>query len=126
MANDVFELGRDTRGEVIGRERSETALASATDFDYPFQEMAVRYCWGEVWNRPGLDRKTRSIINLAMLSAMGRASELASHVRGALTNGVSEEEMREVFMQVCIYAGVPAAGEAFKIAKDAITEAKKV
>jgi alkylhydroperoxidase/carboxymuconolactone decarboxylase family protein YurZ len=86
--------------------------------------MALRYCWGEVWNRPGLDRKTRSIVNLAMLSAMGRSGELATHVRGALTNGVTQEEIREILMQVCIYAGVPAAGEAFKVAKETIAEVK--
>ena len=125
MSKELFERGRQIRGEVIGKERSETAIADPNAFDYQFQELALRYCWGEVWDRPGLDRKTRSIVNLAMLSEMGRSGELAGHIRGALTNGVSEDEIREIFLQVCIYAGVPLAGEAFKVAKETIAESKK-
>lgn len=125
MSEKLFERGREIRGEVIGREWSEAAIADRSAFDFPFQELALKYCWGEIWDRPGIDRKTRSIINLAMLSAMGRSNELAGHVRGALTNGVTEEEIREVFLQVCIYAGVPVAGEAFKVAKETIANFKK-
>lgn len=125
MSEQLFERGRTIRGEVIGKEWSEAAIADKDSFDFPFQELALKYCWGEIWDRPGIDRKTRSIINLAMLSAMGRSGELAGHVRGALTNGVTEEEIREIFLQVCIYAGVPAAGEAFKVAKEAIANFKK-
>jgi alkylhydroperoxidase/carboxymuconolactone decarboxylase family protein YurZ len=122
MSDRLLETGRSIRGEVIGRERSEAALHGASDFDRPFQDLALRYCWGEVWGRPGLDRRTRSIVNLAMLGAMGRAGELGAHVRGALTNGVSADEIREIFLQLCIYAGVPAAGEAFRVARAVLEE----
>ncbi len=124
MSNELFDRGRQIRGEVIGKERSEGAIADPNAFDYQFQDLALRYCWGEIWDRPGLDRKTRSIVNLAMLSVMGRSGELAGHIRGALTNGVTEDEIREIFLQVCIYAGVPLAGEAFKVAKETIEESK--
>ena len=121
--NDEREAtGRRIRGEVIGHERSEAALASTTPFDRPFQELALRYCWGEIWDRPGLDRRTRSIVNLAMLGAMGKPNELRIHVRGALANGVTQAEIQEVFLQLCIYAGVPAAGEAFKVAREVFEE----
>ncbi len=122
MSDSLLETGRTIRGEVIGRDRSETALQKAGDFDRPFQELALRYCWGEIWGRPELDRRTRSIVNLAMLGAMGRATELGAHVRGALANGVSEAEIREIFLQLCIYAGVPAAGEAFRVAREVLEE----
>lgn len=125
MSKELFDRGRQIRGEVIGKERSEVAIADPNAFDYQFQDLALRYCWGEIWDRPGLDRKTRSIVNLAMLSVMGRSGELAGHIRGALTNGVTEDEIREIFLQVCIYAGVPLAGEAFKVAKETIAESKK-
>lgn len=125
MSKELFDRGRQIRGEVIGKERSEAAIADPNAFDYQFQDLALRYCWGEIWDRPGLDRKTRSIVNLAMLSVMGRSGELAGHIRGALTNGVTEDEIREIFLQVCIYAGVPLAGEAFKVAKETIAESKK-
>ncbi len=101
---------------------AEAALAGTTDFDLPFQELALRYCWGEVWDRPGLDRRTRSIVNLSMLSAMGKPNELKIDVRGALTNGVTREEIKEIFLRTCIYAGVPSAGEAFKIAREVFAE----
>ena len=120
--SDLLQQGLDIRGEVIGKQRSDAALAGATAFDRPFQELALRYCWGDVWGRPGLDRRMRSIVNLSMLSAMGKPNELKIHVRGALTNGVTRSEIQEVFLQTCIYAGVPAAGEAFKIAKEVFEE----
>ena len=122
MGKDVLELGKEIRAEVIGRERSEAALAGANDFDLPFQEFALKYCWGEVWGRPNLDRRTRSIINLAVLAAMGKPNELKIHTRGALTNGVTRDEIRETFLQICVYAGVPAAGEAFKVAREVFAE----
>ena len=100
MSDDLLQQGKDIRAAVIGEQRSEAALAAATDFDRPFQELALRYCWGEVWARPGLDRRTRSIVNLAMLAAMAKPNELRVHTRGALTNGVTPAEIqvaREVF-----------------------------
>ncbi len=122
MSDELLQLGKDIRAEVIGRQWSEAALASSTSFDLPFQQLALKYCWGEVWGRPGLDRRMRSIVNLAMLSAMGKPNELKVHVRGALTNGVTRAEIQEVFLHTCIYAGVPAAGEAFKVAKEVFEE----
>lgn len=122
MSDDLLRQGLDIRGEVIGKERSEAALAAASEFDRPFQELALRYCWGDVWGRPGLDRRIRSIVNLAMLAAMGKPNELKIHVRGALTNGVTRSEIQEVLLQACVYAGVPAAGEAFKMAKEVFEE----
>lgn len=122
MSDELLQLGKDIRAEVIGKQRSEAALAAATDFDRPFQELALRYCWGEVWSRPGLDRRTRSIVNLAMLAAMAKPNELKIHTRGALTNGVTKQEIQEIFLQACIYCGVPTAGEAFKVAREVFEE----
>ena len=122
MSDDLLQRGLAIRGDVIGADRSDAALAGATDFDRPFQELALRYCWGEVWGRPGLDRRTRSIVNLAMLAAMAKPNELRIHVRGALTNGVTRLEIQEVFLQACIYCGVPTAGEAFKVAREVFEE----
>ena len=122
MSYELLQLGKNIRAEVIGKQRSETALAAATDFDRPFQELALKYCWGEVWGRPGLDRRTRSIVNLAMLAAMAKPNELKIHVRGALTNGVTRQEIQEIFLQACIYCGVPTAGEAFKVAREVFEE----
>lgn len=122
MSDELLRLGRDIRAEVIGKQRSEAALAAATDFDRPFQELALKYCWGEVWGRPGLDRRTRSIVNLAMLAAMAKPNELKIHTRGALTNGVTKQEIQEIFLQACIYCGVPTAGEAFKVAREVFEE----
>lgn len=122
MSDELLRLGQDIRAEVIGKRRSEAALAAATDFDRPFQELALKYCWGEVWGRPGLDRRTRSIVNLAMLAAMAKPNELKIHMRGALTNGVTKQEIQEIFLQACIYCGVPTAGEAFKVAREVFEE----
>ena len=122
MTDDLLQQGKAIRGEVIGQARSEAALAGATEFDRPFQELALRYCWGEVWGRPGLDRRTRSMLNLAMLAAMAKPNELRIHVRGALANGVTRQEIQEIFLQACIYCGVPTAGEAFKVAREVFEE----
>ena len=122
MTDDLLQQGKAIRGEVIGQARSEAALAGATEFDRTFQELALRYCWGEVWGRPGLDRRTRSMLNLAMLAAMAKPNELRIHVRGALTNGVTRQEIQEIFLQACIYCGVPTAGEAFRVAREVFEE----
>jgi 4-carboxymuconolactone decarboxylase len=122
MAEDLLATGKRIRGEVIGEARSAAALAGATEFDRPFQELALRYCWGEVWGRPGLARRDRSLVNLAMLATLGKPNELKIHVRGALANGVTRAEIQEVFLQLCIYAGVPAAGEAFRVAREVFEE----
>lgn len=122
MSDDLLESGKRLRAEVIGQSRHDAAMAGATEFDLPFQELALRYCWGEVWGRPGLGRRERSMVNLGMLTALGKPNELKIHVRGALANGVTRTEIQEIFLQACIYCGVPAAGEAFKVAKEVFEE----
>ncbi len=122
MSDDLLETGKRLRAEVIGKARHDAAMAGATEFDLPFQELALRYCWGEVWGRPGLGRRERSMINLGMLTALGKPNELKIHVRGALANGVTRAEIQEIFLQACVYCGVPAAGEAFKVAKEVFEE----
>ena len=117
-----YEAGLQTRREVLGSEYVDGALANADDFTRPFQEFVTIQAWDAVWNRPGLDRKTRSIINLAVLTALGRSQELALHTRGALNNGVTPDEIREVFIHLAGYAGFPAAVEAFRTAQPIIAE----
>ena len=115
--SEMFETGLTVRREVLGSEYVDKALANATDFSMPMQELATEYCWGAVWGRPGIDRKTRSLINIAMISALNRGQELQTHVRGALRNGCTPEEIREVLLQVAIYCGVPAGIDGFRIAQ---------
>jgi len=115
---ELFERGLKIRREVVGAEYVDKALAAADDFNRPLQELVTEYCWGAVWGRDGLERKTRSLLNLAMVSALNRPHELKLHVAGALRNGVTREEIREVFLQVAIYAGVPAAIDSFRIARE--------
>jgi len=122
MSDDLLETGKRLRAEVIGQNRHDAAMAGATAFDLPFQELALRYCWGEVWGRPGLDRRSRSILNLGMLIALGKTPELKIHVQGALTNGLTRDEIQEIMLQACVYCGVPAAGEAFRAAKEVFAE----
>ena len=112
--------GMQTRREVLGDEHVDSAVAGTTDFTAPFQDFITRYAWGEIWNRPGLTRPERSMITLAVLSALGRHEELAMHVRAALRNGLTAEEIREVLLHTAVYAGVPAANSAFAIAKTTI------
>jgi 4-carboxymuconolactone decarboxylase len=116
-----LEIGLQTRREVLGAEHVDRSLARATDFARPMQELVTEYCWGEVWSRPGLDRKVRSLLNIAMLTALGRRHELEVHVRGAVTNGVSVTEIQEALLQAAIYCGVPAAMEATRTAEAALT-----
>jgi 4-carboxymuconolactone decarboxylase len=100
----------------------DNAIKTADDFSRPLQELVTEYCWGEVWGRPGLERKTRSMLNLAMLAALNRPHEIKLHVRGALTNGVTKDEIKEIFLQVGIYCGVPAAVDSFRIAREVFKE----
>ncbi len=116
------EEGMRVRREVLGDEHVDAAAARTTPFTADFQDLITRYAWGEIWSRPGLDRRTRSIINLAVLTALGRSHELALHTRGALNNGVTPDEIREVFIQLAGYAGFPAAVEAFRTAQPIIAE----
>jgi len=122
MDKDTFERGLEIRKSVLGAEFVEKSIASADDFNLPLQELVTEYCWGAVWGRDGLPKKTRSLLNLAMISALNRPHELGMHVKGALRNGVSKDEIREVFLQVAIYCGVPAAVDSFRVAKKAFEE----
>lgn len=122
---ETYERGLQARREVLGDAHVEKSLAQASEFTRPIQELVTEYCWGEVWTRDGLERKTRSMINLAMLTALNRSHELAVHVRGALNNGVTEAEIQEVLLQTAIYVGVPAALESFRVAERVIGEMKQ-
>lgn len=122
MDKETFDKGLAIRRAVLGSEYVDQSIAAADDFTRPLQEIVTQYCWGEVWGRPNLERKTRSLLNLAMLSALNRPHEVKLHVRGALNNGVTKDEIREVFLQVAIYCGVPAAMDSFRIAKDVFKE----
>jgi 4-carboxymuconolactone decarboxylase len=122
---ETYQRGLEVRSEVLGEEYVKRALANADDFTKPLQDLVTEYCWGAVWGREELPRKTRSMLNLAMISALNRPNELRTHVKGALTNGVTREEIREVFLQVAIYAGVPAAVDSFRIASEAFAELDK-
>jgi 4-carboxymuconolactone decarboxylase len=122
---ELFEKGLAIRKSVLGAEYVEKSLAAADDFNRPMQELTTEYCWGWCWGREGLDKKTRSIINLAMISALNRPNELKMHVKGALRNGLTKEEIREVLLQVAIYCGIPAGVDSFRAAKEAFAEAEK-
>ena len=120
MSNERFEAGLRVRRAVLGEERVAASLNGASDFSRPLQELVTEYCWGAVWSRPGIERRTRSLINLGMLAALNRQHELDLHVRGAINNGCTPEEIREVLLQVVIYCGVPAGMEAFRVAEAAL------
>jgi 4-carboxymuconolactone decarboxylase len=117
-----LEEGMDVRREVLGAEHVERSLQNATAFGRPIQELVTEYCWGAVWARDGLDRRTRSLLNLGMLTALNRRHELTVHLRGALNNGVTPEEIRETLLQATIYCGVPAGMEAFRAAEEVLAE----
>jgi 4-carboxymuconolactone decarboxylase len=120
-----YEEGLKVRREVLGAEYVDRALANADAFNQPLQDFVTSHCWGAVWTRPGLPRKTRSLLNLAMLTALGRSHEFKLHVRGALNNDVTREEIAEVLLQAGVYAGVPAAVESFRLAKEVFDEIDK-
>lgn len=122
MNKETFEKGLAIRRKVLGSEHVDNSFATADDFNRPMQELVTEYCWGEIWGRDGLEQKTRSLLNLAMLSALNRPHEIKVHVRGALNNGVTKAEITEVFLQVAIYCGVPAAIDSFRIARETFTE----
>ncbi len=122
----LFDRGLKVRREVLGADYVDRSLANANDFMMAFQHVTTEWCWGYVWDRPALDRKTRSIINLAMLTALNRAPELRLHVKGALNNGLTPDEIKEVLLQATIYCGIPAGLEAFKTANEVLQEAGAV
>ncbi len=122
MNQELFDKGLKTRREVLGADYVDASLKAADDFNMDMQELVTQYCWGDIWNRPGLDRRSRSLLNLAMLTALNRPHELKLHVRGALNNGLSKDEIKEVFLQAAIYVGVPAAIDSFRTAKEVFKE----
>lgn len=125
MNDDLFDKGLAIRKSVLGAEFVEKSIASADDFNMPLQRLVTEYCWGAVWGREELPKKTRSLLNLAMLSCLGRNHELKMHTKGAIRNGCTKEEVREVLLQVAIYCGVPAAVDSFRVAKEALAELDK-
>lgn len=125
MDQKTYDKGVEVRTAVLGKQYVENALRNVDDFNKPFQELVTEYCWGAVWGRDELPRKTRSMLNLAMIAILNRPHELKLHIKGALTNGVTKDEIREIFMQAAIYAGVPCAVDSFRIAREAFAEVEK-
>lgn len=117
-----MDKGTEVRRAVLGDEHVDRANARATEFSAPFQDLITRYAWGEIWNRPGLTRAERSIITLTVLASLGHWEELGLHVKGAVRNGLTPDQIREVLLQVAIYAGVPAANHAFAVAQAALAD----
>ncbi|MBU3611899.1 carboxymuconolactone decarboxylase family protein [Polynucleobacter sp. MG-27-Goln-C1] len=122
MNKEAFEKGLKTRREVLGSEYVDNSIKNAGDFNMPMQELVTEYCWNDIWNRPGLDRRSRSMINLSMLTALNRPHELKLHLKGAINNGLTKDEIREILMQTAIYCGVPAAIDSFRCAKEVFAE----
>lgn len=122
MNRELFETGMAIRREVLGNDYVDASLQSADEFGRDLQELITQYCWGDLWNRPGLERKTRSFLNLAMLTALNRPHELKVHGRGALNNGMSKEEIKEVLLQAALYCGMPAALDSFRAAREVFKE----
>ncbi len=118
MSSERFDRGLEIREDVLGEEYVEQSLEEADEFTQPLQQLVTEFCWGSVWSRSGLSRKQRSLINIAMLTALNRPHELTLHLRGALNNGCTKEEIREVLLQTAIYCGVPAAIDSFQVARD--------
>lgn len=119
-SESLMQRGMQVRREVLGAAHVDRSMAGANDFTMAMQELTTQWCWGAVWTRPGLDRKTRSLLNIAMLTALNRIPELRVHVRGALTNGATAEEIKEVLLQSATYCGVPAGLEGFRAANEVI------
>ena len=122
MNKELFEIGLQIRREVLGAEYVDKSISQADDFNRPLQKLVTEYCWGAVWSRPGISRKMRSLINLAMLTALNRPHEVKLHLKAALNNGCSKEEIMEVLLQTAIYCGVPAAVDSFRLAREVFSE----
>lgn len=122
MSKEMWEKGLAVRKELLGAQYVDKQIQGADDFNMPLQELVTEYCWGWLWSRPGLPRKTRSMLNLAMLAVLNRHHEFKTHVKAALRNGCTRDEIREVLLQVAVYAGVPAGVEAFRLAREAFKE----
>lgn len=117
-----FEKGLEIRKEVLGEEYVNNSLENVDEFNESIQKLVTEYCWGEVWSREGISKKTRSLINLSMLTALNRPHELKTHIKGALNNGCTPNEIKEVFIQCAIYVGVPASLDSFRIATEVLKE----
>lgn len=122
MNKEAFEKGLKTRREVLGADYVDSSIRNADDFNRPMQELTTEFCWNEIWNRPGLDRRTRSFLNLAMITALNRPHELKLHVRAAINNGLTKDEIKEVFLQAAVYCGVPAGMDSFRTAREVFKE----
>jgi 4-carboxymuconolactone decarboxylase len=122
MSDPLYDEGMEVRREVLGDAHVEAAIERTTEFTAPFQDFITRYAWGTIWAREGLDRRTRSAVTLALLTALGREHEIAMHVRAALRNGLSPQEIGEVLLHTAVYAGVPVANRAFAIADEVLGE----
>ena len=115
--SELYDRGMAVRRAVLGDAYVDRSLQSGTEFRQPMQELVTEFCWGAVWNREGLDRKTRSLVNIGMLTALNRSTELAAHIRGAVNNGATREEIQEVLLQTAVYCGMPAGLESFRVAE---------
>ncbi|WP_241709566.1 carboxymuconolactone decarboxylase family protein [Arthrobacter bambusae] len=122
MSAELYEAGLAVRKEIAGAEFVEATLAAADDFTKPMQDFVTEYCWGAVWTRPGIDRRSRSILNIGMLAAANRPEELAGHIKGGITNGLTKTEIQELLLQISIYLGMPAGLGAFRVAKRVFDE----
>ena len=122
MDKKMHDKGLEVRKAVLGEAYVNNALKNVDDFNKPFQELVTEYCWGAVWGREELPRKTRSMLNIAMIAILNRQHEFRAHLKGALTNGVTRDEIREILMQVAIYGGMPAAVDSFRIAREVFAE----
>lgn len=122
MDQDRYDRGLAVRREVLGSDYVDKAIQGADDFTRPLQEYVTEAAWGAIWTRPGLSRKTRSLLNLAMLTALNRPHEIKLHINGALNNGVTKDEIMEVFLQTAVYCGVPASIDSFRIAREVFKE----
>ena len=120
--SELFDKGKAIRAEVMGQRFVDDAFANADEFSLPMQEWVTEYCWGGIWGRPDLDRRSRSILNVGMLAALNRPDELAAHIRGAIANGLTKAEIRECLLQVAVYVGMPAGMASFRIAKKVFEE----
>jgi 4-carboxymuconolactone decarboxylase len=113
----LYERGMEVRRAVLGNEYVDRSLQGGTEFRKPMQELVTEFCWGAIWSRDGLDRRTRSLVNIGMLTALNRSTELAAHIRGAVNNGATREEIQEVLLQTAVYCGMPAGLESFRVAE---------
>lgn len=122
MSDTSFEQGLEARKQVLGESHVEQSLSRVTEFSEPMQRLVTEHCWGDIWTREGLDRRTRSLLNLGMLTAMNRMHEFAVHVRGAVRNGCTEQEIQECLLQAAVYCGAPAALESFRVAESVLEQ----